>query len=82
MSFYAGFLIYSDCDDCVTERDKRMGKVYDDLEEYLKTLQESQKKLPADYESCGECGYDHEYEQVEAYAYHSAIPAKLVPFHN
>ena len=29
--------------------------------------------LPSDYEPCGECGYDHGYEPVEAYAEHQRL---------
>ncbi len=28
-------------------------------------------KLPSDYESCGECGFDHEYEPTEANRWHA-----------
>ena len=28
--------------------------------------------LPADYEPCGECGFDHSYEQEEAVKSHAA----------
>lgn len=27
--------------------------------------------VPSDYEACGECGYDHEYEYTEAHRWHS-----------
>lgn len=27
--------------------------------------------LPIDYESCGECGYDHSYEPEEAFRAHT-----------
>ena len=30
--------------------------------------------LPVDYESCGDCGFDHEYEPTDAHAWHSANP--------
>lgn len=26
--------------------------------------------MPEDYETCGECGFDHDYEYVEAYRWH------------
>mgnify|MGYP003403044754 CR=1 FL=1 len=26
---------------------------------------------PSDYEQCGDCGYDHEYEYTEAHKYHN-----------
>ena len=28
--------------------------------------------LPADYEACGECGFDHAYEYEEAYKFHNS----------
>jgi hypothetical protein len=31
-----------------------------------------QVNLPDDYESCGECGFDHDYEYEEAYTWHLA----------
>lgn len=32
--------------------------------------EEMDKDLPSDYEECGECGYDHSYEQEEAAEWH------------
>jgi len=29
--------------------------------------------VPADYEACGTCGYDHEYEPAEAQAAHKKM---------
>jgi len=31
------------------------------------------EELPNDYESCGECGYDHSYEYEEAHTIHMKI---------
>lgn len=28
--------------------------------------------IPADYEACGECGFDHDYETNEAVSWHSS----------
>ena len=33
-------------------------------------------KLPADYETCAECGFDHSYEYAEAYKAHREIENK------
>lgn len=40
---------------------------------YSVDLQEMEELLsvPHDYEPCGDCGYDHSYEQQEAYNWHS-----------
>ncbi len=32
-------------------------------------------QLPSDFETCGECGFDHEYEQVEAEQAHRRLEA-------
>jgi site-specific DNA-methyltransferase (adenine-specific) len=37
---------------------------------------EERPLLPCDYEACGDCGYDHEYEFNQAYAWHSENGAK------
>lgn len=34
----------------------------------------SDKELPLDYETCGDCGFDHEYEYAEAADWHTANP--------
>ena len=34
--------------------------------------------LPADYEACGTCGFDHAYEQAEALAAHSKLTPQSV----
>jgi len=34
--------------------------------------------VPADYEACGECGFDHSYEQTEALAAHSKLTPQSV----
>jgi len=33
-------------------------------------------KESSDYEPCGDCGYDHSYEQQEAYDWHSKKEAE------
>lgn len=33
----------------------------------------SEDTLPSDYETCGECGFDHEYEYEAAHKYHSKL---------
>jgi len=35
------------------------------------TWEPPKEKLPSDYEPCGDCGYDHAYEQDEAVKTHS-----------
>jgi hypothetical protein len=30
--------------------------------------------LPEDYETCGDCGFDHDYEYFQANAWHSSHP--------
>lgn len=32
------------------------------------------QSLPSDYEECGECGFNHDYEYEQAYAHHSKVP--------
>lgn len=34
---------------------------------------EALSELPSDYESCGDCGYDHSYEYEEAYKVHMKL---------
>lgn len=34
--------------------------------------------LPADYEACGQCGFDHAYEHAEALAAHSKLTPQSV----
>jgi len=36
----------------------------------MKTETENNEKPIADYEPCGDCGFDHSYEQAEAVAWH------------
>lgn len=33
-------------------------------------------ELPLDYEPCGSCGFDHEYEPAQAYAEHTRQSAQ------
>lgn len=37
-------------------------------------LEELFPPLPSDYEECGDCGYDHDYEYEAAAAWHQANP--------
>lgn len=47
---------------------------------------QKQEELPADYEQCGECGFDHEYEPEEAAKIHKEIddydPTPVYPWGN
>lgn len=36
--------------------------------------------LPTDYEACGECGFDHEYETAEAIAWHKGNPCSYCTY--
>ncbi len=36
--------------------------------------------VPEDYEPCGECGWDHEYEPQQAIAWHKANPCSYCTF--
>lgn len=38
--------------------------------------------MPKDYEACGECGYDHEYECEEAHAWHLAHPCSYCDYNH
>ena len=29
--------------------------------------------VPTDYEQCADCGYDHEYDQIDAYRAHALL---------
>lgn len=40
------------------------------------SLPKQEEKLPDDYETCGDCGFDHEYEYQQAYAWHIANPGQ------
>lgn len=31
-------------------------------------------ELPSDYEACGECGFDHDYEYEQAHKWHTEHP--------
>lgn len=39
-----------------------------------KVVEPSEAPLPADYEACGQCGFDHAYEHQEAHAWHTKNP--------
>jgi len=41
----------------------------------------SQEALPADYESCGTCGFDHVYEPSEARAVHDHLDKQDIDLH-
>jgi hypothetical protein len=34
--------------------------------------------FPSDYEPCGDCGYDHDYEPRHAYEWHTKNPGSYV----
>jgi hypothetical protein len=55
-------------------REKKLRNRAAKREEARLDLQERADELPLpdDYESCGACGYDHSYEQDEAFRAHSA----------
>ena len=41
------------------------------LEDALNEKLSKKPSLPADYEACGQCGFDHSYEQQEAHNWHT-----------
>jgi len=47
---------------------------------YQKLVNRTGNELPADYESCGECGFDHSYEYTHAAKEHEGKLAKVLPF--
>jgi hypothetical protein len=56
-------------------REKRIRNRAAKREEARLDLQEraDELPLPADYEACGDCGYDHSYEPVEAHTAHGGV---------
>lgn len=45
-----------------------------DSEEESNTAYKTHKETPSDYETCGYCGFDHEYEPSHSKAWHEANP--------
>lgn len=60
------------CADCVTYMKYCVEPDYDILDAFDDLAPEQDFELPDDYEECGDCGYDHAYEQDEAFHAHSA----------
>lgn len=56
-----------DCQACSAKKDSESLLGDDMIYAEEKTGDE---QLPSDYETCGDCGYDHAYEPREAYKWH------------
>ena len=49
-------------------------EVIEEADDFGTTANRTETELPADYETCGDCGFDHDYEYEEAAKWHTENP--------